>query len=452
MTSHWVNDDNAALLTDFYELTMLQAYHDQGMGETAVFDFFIRRLPPHRNYLVACGIEDVIHYLETFRFSGSHLDHLRSLGSFSHEFIDGLVDFRFTGSVRAVAEGTVVFGNEPILEVIAPIAEAQFVETFVMNQLHVSILAASKAARVVAASRGRSVVDFGLRRMHGADAGVKAARSFYIAGVDATSNVLAGEIYGIPVSGTMAHSYIQAHDSEYEAFRNFIHTMPAATLLVDTYNTLEGVRQVIRLAHELGSEFRVAGIRLDSGDISSLAKQSRRLLDEAGLTKVTIFASGNLDEYTIENLLESGAPIDGFGVGTLMGTSADAPFLDSAYKLVEYAGKPRMKRSPGKATLPARKQIFRQIENGVATRDILGRHNELIPGLPLLRPVMIDGRRIEPELPLGAIRKHCGEQIRLLPSHLLQLQAAVPPYPLVLSPQIEELLRNSYSERGARES
>jgi nicotinate phosphoribosyltransferase len=381
--------------------------------------------------------------LETLRFPPSHLEYLRSLEQFSTEFLDRLAGFRFTGDVRAVPEGTVVFANEPILEITAPIAEAQLVETFVMNQMHVATVAASKAARVVTAARRRPVVDFGVRRMHGADAGVKTARAFYIAGVAATSNLLAGEMYGIPVSGTMAHSYVQAHDTEYDAFRTFVRTMPAATLLVDTYDTLEGVRQVVRLARELGSEFRVAGIRLDSGDLGSLATESRRILDEAGLTTVRIFASSGLDEYVIEDLVRSGAPIDGFGVGTQMGTSADAPFLDSAYKLVEYAGKPRVKRSPGKKTLPGRKQIFRQIENGVAVRDVLACQNEQISGLPLLQPIMIDGRRTEPAAPLADVQEYCRKQLDGLPAPLLGLAPARPPYPVMITPQLDRLERST---------
>jgi nicotinate phosphoribosyltransferase len=439
MASHWVNDENAALLTDLYELNMLQAYQTEGMQDVAVFDLFVRRLPPERNYLVACGLEDVLRYLETFRFQGRYLDYLESVGRFSRQFIDYLANLRFTGDVYAAPEGAVVFSNEPVLEIVAPIAEAQIIETFVLNQVHLATVAASKAARVVAAARGRTVVDYGLRRTHGADAGVKAARSFYIAGVDATSNVLAGAIYGIPISGTMAHSYIQAHDSEYEAYKHFLQSTPTATLLVDTYDTLEGVRQVIRLAHELGTAFRAAGIRLDSGDLGSLARESRRLLNEAGLPSLKIFASSNLDEYQIEKLVGSRAPIDGFGVGTQMGVSADAPSLDVVYKLVEYAGSPRIKRSPGKHTLPGRKQVFRQMRDGVAVRDVVARPDEQISGTPLLKPRMIGGKRTVPDPALSAIREYCKQQIRSLPDPLLRLAPAKNAYPVTISPQLEAL-------------
>jgi nicotinate phosphoribosyltransferase len=314
-----------------------------------------------------------------------------------------------------------------------------------MNQIHFATVAASKATRVVRVAGDRTVVDFGVRRMHGTDAGVKSARAFYIAGVEATSNVLAGQMYGIPVSGTMAHSYIQAHDTEFEAFRSFLRTMPAATLLVDTYDTVEGVRQVIRLARELGPEFHVAGVRLDSGDLATLARESRRMLDEAGLTNVAIFASSNLDEYAIEKLVRSGAPIAGFGVGTHMGTSADAPFLDSAYKLVEYAGKPRIKRSTGKETLPGRKQLFRQIENGVAVGDVLACQNEQVQGQPLLKASMIGGRRTEPTPSPSAIQEYCRKQVASLPKALLRLTTTKPPYPVVISRQLEELARSVHN-------
>jgi nicotinate phosphoribosyltransferase len=439
MTSHWVNDENAALLTDLYEINMLQAYQAEGMHDIAVFDLFARRLPPERNYFVACGLEDVLHYLETFRFQGRCLDYLESTGRFSRQFIDYLADLRFTGDVYAAPEGAVVFANEPLLEIVAPIAEAQIVETFVMNQIHVASVAASKAARVVSAARGRTVVDYGLRRTHGADAGLKTARAFYIAGIDATSNVLAGSIYGIPISGTMAHSYVQAHDSEYDAYKNFLQSSPTSTLLVDTYDTLEGVRHVIRLARELGPGFRAGGIRLDSGDLGTLAKESRRLLNEAGLPNLKIFASSSLDEYQIEKLLRARAPIDGFGVGTQMGVSADAPSLDLVYKLVEYAGSPRMKRSPGKQTLPGRKQVFRQMRDGVAVRDVVGRPDEQIAGTPMLKPRMIGGKRTVPDPPLTAIREYCKQQIRSLPDTFLRLTPAQNPYSVRISPQLDAL-------------
>ena len=439
MSSYWVNDGNAAMLTDLYELTMLESYFAHGMNDIAVFDLFVRRLPKTRNYLVACGLEDVLHYLETFSFSTEHLSYLKSLNRFSGTFINSLGRLHFTGDVYAVPEGTVVFANEPIVEIVAPLPEAQIVETFLINQIHLQSLAASKAARVVTAARGRAVIDYGLRRIHGTDAGLKAARAFYIAGIDGTSNVLAGELYSIPVSGTMAHSFVQAHDSEYEAFRHFLESFPNSTLLVDTYDTLDGVRNVIRLANNLGSDFHATAIRLDSGDLAALAKESRRMLNEAGLTNVKIFASSGIDEYAIEELLRTGAPIDGFGVGTHMGTSADSPFLDAAYKLVEYAGSPRMKLSTGKALLPGRKQIFRTFADGIATHDVIACFDEDLPGTALLNPVMLGGCRTGSVPSLDESRSRCRKSINQLPRTLLGLPTAAQPYCVTPSRRLSAL-------------
>src|SRR6266567_459017 len=391
MSSYWVDDSNAALLTDFYELTMLQSYFDEGMNGISVFDLFVRRLPRKRNFLVACGLEHVLHYLETVSFSADAIEYLRSLHRFSEAFLTSLSEFRFTGDVYAVSEGTVVFANEPIVEVVAPLPQAQLIETFLMNQIQLATQAASKAARVVHAARGRSVVDFGVRRMHGADAGIKEPRAFYIAGVDGTSNVLAGQVYGIPVAGTMAHSYIQACDTELEAFRRFVRSFPEAILLVDTYDTLQGIRHVIELARELGPQFRITGIRLDSGDLSHLA------------------------------------------------TSEDAPFLDTAYKLAEYAGRPRMKFSEQKISLPGRKQIFREKTNGKATRDVLGLASESLPGQHLLNKVMENGRRTRPASTLDECRSHCKSELTSLPDALLDLSPADPAYPVDLSSPLSRI-------------
>ncbi|HSU89303.1 MAG TPA: nicotinate phosphoribosyltransferase, partial [Terriglobia bacterium] len=269
MNSRWVDDSNAALLTDLYEFTMLQSYFAEGMNDVAVFDLFIRRLPATRNYFIACGLEHVLDYLERLAFSDDGIEYLRSLDRFSNPFLDSLRDFRFTGDVYAVPEGTAIFPNEPVIVIVAPLREAQLIETFVMNQIQLATLAGSKAARIVSAARGRSVVDFGVRRTHGADAGLKDPRAFYIAGVDATSNVLAGQVYGIPLSGTMAHSYIQTFNDELEAYRRFVRSYPAAILLIDTYNIKKGTEHVIHLARELRSDFRVSGVRLDSGDLAT---------------------------------------------------------------------------------------------------------------------------------------------------------------------------------------
>jgi nicotinate phosphoribosyltransferase len=434
MVRPWIDDDNVALFTDLYELTMLQAYFEEGMVGDAVFTLFVRRLPEKRPYLLACGLADVLDYLESLCFGEDALHYLSSLGKFSGAFIAWLKDFRFTGDVYAVPEGTPVFANEPILEVVAPIAEAQVIETFVMNQIHLATVLATKAARVVAAARGRPVVDFGPRRMHGTDAAIKAARAFYIAGAAATSNVLAGRIYGVPVTGTMAHSYVQAHDDEEAAFRAFMGVYPDTILLVDTYNTLEGVRKVAALGKALGSDFKVRAIRLDSGDLADLASKARAILDAAGLQRVQIFASGGLDEYVIDQLLRAKAPIDGFGVGTAMGVSDDAPSLDIAYKLCAYAGTGRVKLSKGKPILPGRKQVFRVERDGRAVRDVIARDDETLPGRPLLRPVMRRGARLKDAVPddLDAIRRHAREELARLPEPLKGL-APAGPYPVAIS-------------------
>jgi nicotinate phosphoribosyltransferase len=437
-----------ALLTDLYELTMLQAYFAEHMTDVGVFSLFVRRLPEQRNYLLACGLDDVLVFLETLRFDQPALAYLDSLGHFSAAFLRYLEDFRFTGSVWAVPEGTPVFAKEPLVEVEAPIAESQLVEAFAMNQIHLQTVLASKAARVVEAAGGRQVVDFGLRRMHGIDAGLKGARAFHVAGVHATSNVAAGQAYGLKVAGTMAHSYIQAHDDERAAFRAFTHLYPATVLLVDTYDTLAGIRKVVDLARELGPAFHVTGVRLDSGDLRELAVCARRILDEAGLQSVTIFASGGLNEDEIGQLLAAGAPIDGFGVGTDMGVSRDAPSLDIAYKLVEYAGRGRLKLSTGKALLPGRKQVFRVERDGVADHDVIGRRDESLPGRPMLQQVMAGGRRCPAgQVTLDAARAHAKAERDRLPFRLRSIAPAMPPYRVELSAalvQDRDALRRQY--------
>jgi nicotinate phosphoribosyltransferase len=399
-----------------------------------VFSLFVRRLPEQRNFLLACGLDDVLTFLETCRFDDAALEYLHSLGRFSRPFLKSLADFRFTGDVYAVPEGTPVFANEPLLEIQAPISEAQLVEAFVMNQINLQTLLASKAARVVQAAQGREIVDFGLRRIHGIDAGLKAARAFHVAGVHATSNVAAGQAYGLRVAGTMAHSYVQAHDDEYDAFRAFARLYPDTILLVDTYDTLAGVRKVVDLARELGPAFRISAVRLDSGDLLELAVGARRMLDEAGLHSVGIFASGNLNEREIARLLAAGAPIDGFGVGTDMGVSRDAPSLDIAYKLVEYAGQARLKLSTGKKLLPGRKQIFRVERDNTADYDVLGRRGEQLGGRPLLERVMAGGERCPAgQVTLNEARARAGAELDRLPARLRGIDPASPPYLVEIS-------------------
>lgn len=438
-TPPWVSDDNIALFTDLYELTMLQAYWATGMRERAAFSLFFRRLPEHRNYVLACGLDAVLRHLEKLRFTADACAFLKRRPELDPRFVDWLADFRFTGDVWAMAEGTPVFADEPLLEIEAPIAEAQLVETLVMNEVHFQSVIASKASRVVHAAAGRAVVDFGARRMHSPGAALAGARAYHVAGVAATSNVLAGYVYGVPLAGTLAHSFIQAHDDELVAFRDFARCFPETTLLVDTYDTLAGVEKVVELARELGRDFRVRAVRLDSGDLAELAFASRRLLDEAGLSEVEIFASGGLDEWQVDALVRRGAPIDGFGVGTRMGVAADAPSLDAAYKLVTYAGRDRLKLSTGKVLRPGRKQVFRVEESGTAVRDVLATADERGEGRPLLEMVMERGRRLPPgRVELDAARARAEAELARLPAPIRALEAADPAYPVDVSPRLAE--------------
>jgi nicotinate phosphoribosyltransferase len=426
-----------ALFTDLYELTMAQAYYVEHMDQLAVFELTFREMPRNRNYIVAAGFADVLTFLRNFRFTDDELDYLRSHGDFAQEFVEHLASLRFSGDVYAVPEGTIVFPNEPLLQVIAPITEAQLVETFVLNQIHFQSLAATKAARVVGAARGRSVVDFGSRRSHGTDAALKVARATYLAGGDGTSNVLAGKTYDIPIVGTVAHSYVQAHDNEFASFESFATLYPQTTLLVDTYDTLEGVRKVIELHRKLGDKFNVRAVRLDSGDLGYLAVQTRKMLDEAGLQRVKIFASSGLDEYRIQELVTSGAPIDAFGVGTKLAVVADAPDLDMAYKLVEYAGKGRLKLSAKKLLYPGRKQVFRRVESGRMISDVIGRFNETLPGEPLLQPLLRRGQPVA-QVHLKESRERLQLELKRLPAHLHSVETASPPYPVSFSKHLQD--------------
>ncbi|HEX7035861.1 MAG TPA: nicotinate phosphoribosyltransferase [Pseudomonadales bacterium] len=437
MSDAFLSGRNAALFTDLYELTMAQAYLAAGMVDPATFSLYYRTLPERRGYVLSCGIEDVADFVTELRFSDSDLAYLEQTGLFSGHFLDYLAALRFTGDVYGLPDGMPVFPLEPLVEVTAPAPQAQILETWVLNQMHAQSVLATKASRVVAAARGRPVLDFGLRRIHGADGGLKAARAFYIAGVQATSNVLAGKVYGIPIAGTMAHSFVQAHEDELAAFRAFVAEFPDTVLLVDTYDTLRGVDNVVRLARELGDGFRVRGVRLDSGDLGPLAREARRRLDAAGLGDVQIFVSGGLDEYEVDALMAAGFPIDGFGVGTAMGVSTDAPVLDMAYKLVAYAGEGRMKLSTGKPSLPGAKQIFRHVEGGVATGDTLGRRDEALNGTPLLEPIVVGGRRVRAPEPIEAARQRAAAALGTLPADLRGIEPRGAPYPVRLSPALE---------------
>ena len=423
-----------ALLTDLYQLTMAEAYLAGDVRKTAVFELFVRRLPPTRSFLVAAGLEQAVSFLQRFRFSADDLRRLSGLGHFSPALLDWLRDVRFTGDVDAMPEGTVFFPDEPILRVTAPLPEAQLVETQLLNAIHFQTVIASKAARVVLAAAGRLLVDFGLRRAHGRDAGVESARAAWLAGFDGTSNVRAGVAYNIPLYGSMAHSFVLAYDDEATAFAAFARAQPAdVTLILDTYDTEAAARKVVALSRD---GVRVDAVRLDSGDLGAHALRVRAILDAGGLAHVRIFASGNLDEHAVAALVQKGAPIDGFGVGTRMNTSADAPYLDCAYKLQAYAGRPRRKRSEGKATWPGAKQVYRRLDgDGRLAGDLVTLDGEPHEGTPLLVPVLRGGRLVAPLPTLAEARRRCAAEVAALPPPWRALDAAAPP-PVTISPSL----------------
>jgi nicotinate phosphoribosyltransferase len=430
----------SALLTDLYQLTMLQGYYEAGMTDSAVFELFVRKLPAGRNFLVAAGLEQAIAFIEGLRFAPTELEWIERSGLFRAGFAQRLENFRFTGDVHAMPEGTVFFPNEPILRVTAPLPEAQLLETRVLNILHYETLVASKAARSVLVAAGKRLIDFGLRRAHGAEAGLLAARASYLAGFDGTATTLAAPAFGIPVFGTMAHSFVQAHDEEAAAFETFAGAFPKnAVLLIDTYDTVAGARKAVALAHRLRARgIEVRGVRLDSGDLGALAREVRAVLDAGGLERAIIFASGNLDEYRVQELAR--APIDSFGVGTSLVTSSDAPYLDAVYKLQEYAGKPRRKRSAGKATWPGRKQVYRETGvDGKIACDVVTLETDVRSGETLLAPVMRAGRRVAEAPGLDAIRAHARRELDRLPARLRTLADASPPYHVEIAPPLAAL-------------
>ncbi len=413
------------LLTDLYQLSMIEAYLEHGETDTAVFEFFVRTLPPQRRFLLCAGLEQVLGFLETLRFSPEEIDWLATSGRFGKSLLDYLAEFRFAGDVHAMPEGTAFFANEPILRVTAPLPQAQLIETRIINILHFESLIASKAARLVLCAPGKALIDFGLRRAHGAEAGLLAARASYIAGFAGTATLLAGKLFGIPLFGTMAHSFIEVHDDETSAFEHFARAHPeGVVLLIDTYDTEAAARKVVALAPRLQEAgIKVKGVRLDSGDLSALAKRVRPILDEGGLDDVTIFASGGLDEGELRAAVQANAPIDGFGVGTSLTTSFDQPALDCAYKLQEYAGLARRKLSSGKATWPGRKQVWRRFaSNGRMAGDVLSLEDDDQHGEPLIQPVMLAGvRQQEPET-LAKIRTRAADNIEALPEPLRRLE------------------------------
>ena len=429
------------LLTDLYQLNMIQAYLEHGETGTAVFEFFVRRLPDRRGFLMAAGLDQALDFLEDLRFPPEDLDWLAKSGRFGNELLDRLADMRFSGDVHAMPEGTIFFGNEPILRVTAPLPEAQLVETRLINILHFQSLIATKAARMALCAPGKLLVDFGLRRAHGADAGLLAARASYIAGFSGTATMLAGKLFGIPIYGTMAHSFVQAHDDEAAAFEAFARSRPDnLVLLIDTYDTEEAARKVVALAPRLDAAgIAIRGVRLDSGDLIALSKSVRRILDDGGLDKVTIFASGGIDEDELAAMARQGAPIDGFGIGTSLTTSFDVPALDCAYKLQEYAGLPRRKRSAGKATWPGRKQVWRHYDsNGRMCRDILSIDSDSHAGGQLIQPVMKNGRRLQPRSTLAEIRARAARGLEQLPEPLRRLEPGAH-YPVQVTDALVQL-------------
>jgi nicotinate phosphoribosyltransferase len=440
------------LLTDLYQLNMVQAYLDNGMGETAVFEFFSRRLPKQRRFLMAAGLEQALSFLGTVRFGADEIEWLAASGRFDRRLLDYAAVFRFSGDVDAMPEGTIFFADEPILRVTAPIAEAQLVETRLINLLHLQSLIAAKAARMVLAAKGRVLIDFGLRRAHGAEAGLHGARAAYIAGFAGSASVLAAPAFGVPLYGTMAHSYVQAHASESQAFLSFARSRPRdLVLLIDTYDTEAGARRVVALAPRLASEgIAIRGVRLDSGDLGWHARQVRAILDAGGLEAVRIFASGGIDERKIARFVADGAPIDGFGVGTSLVTSEDAPALDCAYKLQAYAGRPRRKRSESKATWPGAKQVFRRHHaDGRMAGDVVSVAADRQPGKPLLIPVMRGGRRLAETPSLAEIRAHAGEELAGLPEELRSLDdvdAGATPYGVEIAPALRRLAETADEE------
>ncbi|MCH7615623.1 MAG: nicotinate phosphoribosyltransferase [Nitrospinae bacterium] len=416
---------SSILHTDLYQLTMLQGYLEHGMEETAVFEFFVRTMPPQRGFFMAAGLEQLVEFLEQARFTSEELDWVATSGLFSQSFVDYLERWKFSGDLHAIPEGTIFFANEPIARITAPLPQAQLVETRLINLLQYQTLVASKAARCVLASSEKPLIDFGLRRAHGAEAGLLAARASYLAGFSGSATILAESLFGVPVFGTMAHSFIQAHTVESEAFEHFADAHPDnVVLLIDTYNTEEGARKVVALASRVQEKgISIKGVRLDSGDLVDHAFKVRKILDEGGLNDVQITASGHLDEYAIQALVAAQAPIDFLAIGTKLAASADVPYLDCVYKLQEYAGRPTRKKSEGKATWPGPKQVYRQFgQQGRIDHDVITTVDAPQEGEPLIHKVMEAGKRLGSPIPLTQSREHAATQLIHLPQDLCQLR------------------------------
>ena len=442
-----------SLLIDQYELAMSASYLSQGKNEPAIFELFVRRLPLNREWLLAAGLGPTLELIRELRFGDRELRYLRSLELFADDFIDYLAAFRFSGDLEAMPEGTACFANEPLIRVTAPRIEAQLLETLLLNQINFQTMIATKAARVVLAAgggepgAGERVVDFSPRRDHGADAAMKVARSAAVAGCGGTSNVGAAMRYGLRPVGTMAHSYVLSFGSEEAAFRAFMEDFPeSAVILVDTYDTLEGVRRAVAASRDAG--IRLAGVRLDSGDLLELSVAARRLLDEAGMSETQIAASGDLEEGRIAQLVAAGAPVDLWGVGTELGTSRDSPVVNGVYKLVaDRRGdgwRGVWKHSPDKETVPGPKQVFRRYDGAFMSADVIAGADERLDGEPLLVPAMRDGEPVRRES-LEEIRERSAAQLAALPERLRRPAPGdvVEPYPVSYS----ERLSRSIAER-----
>ncbi len=443
----FLKEENMSMFTDLYELTMCASYFDNKKFEQATFDLFIRQLPENRSYFLFAGLDQILLFLESVRFTQEHLTYLKKQG-FNDDFLDYLRNFKFSGDVWAIKEGTVAFPCEPLIRVTAPLIEAQLVETFLLNTVNLQTTIATKASRVVYAAKSKPVIEFGLRREHGIDAGMKVARCTYLAGCDGTSNVLAGMKYGIPVFGTMAHSFVMSFEKELDAFRAFAKTFPnKSTLLIDTYDDLKGAEKAALVAKELEKAgHKLDGVRLDSGDLAEISTKVRIQLNKKGLNYLRIFASGDLDEYRITELLNKNAQIDAFGVGTKMGTSADKPYVDVIYKLCETKNKkgefsPIMKLSKGKATLPGKKQVFRfKDKKGNYTKDIIALANETINAEPLLIKVMENGKLLSNPPSLDEIRTTAKQNLSKLPPSYKKLTNAAQ-YPVEQSQALKSLVK-----------
>jgi len=430
------------LFTDLYELTMGACYYAHRVFDTATFSLYLRDVRATRNFFVAAGLEDTLNELADFHFSKEEIQYLNSTGFFQDDFLSYLTELRFSGNIHALPEGTIFFANEPIIEVTAPIIEAQLLETFLLNTIGFQTMIASKSARCIHAAAGRALIDFSLRRTQGRDAGLKVARSTFISGFAATSNVLAGKIYGIPVSGTMAHSYVSAFDNELDAFFAYADTFPDHSIfLIDTYDSVEGARHAAIVAKEMKKKgHALIGVRLDSGDMVSLSREVRRIFDDAGLLDVKIFASSGFDEFKIAKVISEGAAIDAFGVGTKVGVSADAPFVDVVYKMVRFKGRDVRKLSPGKVTLAGEKQVFRKSDqNGRYSEDIIGQRDEIIAeGKPLLEKVMGNGQLLRPHPQLQMLQERFRENFAALDDGYKSIQD-YKTYPVKLSARLKNL-------------